>query len=207
MPKQSYALEPGGEKRLEMSWKRGWKEISISLDGKQIGVIPDQKALMSGREMSLPDGSTLKVQLVSKPWDAELQLLRNGQPLPGSGSDPATKFKTAYGMVYFVAGLNLLLGILAVLFDIEFLQGIGISLGSIIFGVIFLVLGFFTQRKSTIALILAVVIFAIDGITGFVMSASQGSSLSASGLVARIFFIIPMIRGVKAIKELKQKEA
>lgn len=206
MPKQSYALETGGEKRLEVSWKAMWKDFTVSLDGKKVGVVPDQKALASGREMNLPDGSTLSVQLVSKLWEPELRLLRNGQPLPGSGSDPAARFKAAYSMVYFVAGLNLVLGLTSLLFNVEFLQQIGIGVGSIIFGLIFVVLGFFTQRKSMIALILAIVIFAIDGISGFVISASQGSTASASGMVARIFLMIPMVQGVNAIKYLKQKE-
>ncbi|MBN2002272.1 MAG: hypothetical protein JXA21_02850 [Anaerolineae bacterium] len=206
MPKRLYALEPGGKKRLEISWKAMQQQFTVSLDGNQIGVIPDQKALIRGQEMTLPDRSTLKIQLVSRLMDSELQILRDGRPLPGSGSDPETKWKAAYGIVYLVAGLNLVLGILVTFFNIEFLQGIGISIGSVIFGVILAVLGFFTQRKSTVALILAVVIFTIDGIGGFIISASQGSSASASGLVARIFLILPMIQGIKAIKELTQNE-
>jgi hypothetical protein len=39
----------------------------------------------------------------------------NGQPIPGSASDPQTKVKNAYGMVYFVAGLNLVLGLVSFL--------------------------------------------------------------------------------------------
>ncbi len=204
MPKQLYALEPGGKKRLELSWNAFWKDFTVSLDGKPVGVIPDQKALTKGQEMTLRDGSTLKVQLVTQFAGAELRVLRDGRPLPGSGSDPETRFKNAYIMVYLLAGLNLVLGTLALLFQVALLQELGIGLGSIIFGLILLVLGFFTQRKSMIALILAIVIFAVDGIAGFVMAASQGYPSSASGMVVRIFLLIPMIQGVKAMKELRQ---
>lgn len=135
----------------------------------------------------------------------ELQVLRNGQPLPGSASDLQTKVKNAYTMVYFVAGLNLVLGLVSFLFNVGFLQQIGIGFGSTLFGLVFLALGFFVQRKSTTALILAIVIFALDGIVGIFLAASQGYNPAAGGIVARFFLLIPMIQGVGAIKALKSK--
>lgn len=33
MPKQTYALETGGPKRLEVSWKGLYKDLTIALDG------------------------------------------------------------------------------------------------------------------------------------------------------------------------------
>jgi len=206
MPKQSFALEEGGEKRLEVSWKGVYKDVTISLDGSSVGVIPDQKALSAGQEFRLLDGSTLKVQLVSKLMATELQVLRNGQPLPGSSSDPQARLKNAYYMGSFVARLNLVLGFVSFLFNVEFLQQIGIGLGSVIFGLVFLALGFFVQRKSIVALILAIVIFALDGILGIVFAAFQGSNPGSGGLIARIFLIIPMVQGVGAIKALKAKD-
>lgn len=205
MPKQSFALEAGGENRLEISWKGMYKDLTVSLDGNSIGVIPNQKALSAGQEFRSVDGSIIKVQLVSKFMSTELQVLRNGQPLPGSASDPQTKMKNAYGMVYFVAGLNLVLGLVSFLFNVEFLQQIGIGFGSILFGLVFLALGFFVQRKSTVALILAIVIFALDGIVGFFLAVSQGYNPGSGGIIARIFLLIPMIQGVGAIKALKAK--
>ncbi len=205
MPKQSFALEAGGEKRLEISWKGMYKDVTVSLDGTSIGVIPNQKALSAGQEFRSIDGTTIKVQLVSKFMSTELQVLRNGQPIPGSASDPQTKVKNAYGMVCFVAGLNLVLGLVSFLFNVEFLQQIGIGFGSILFGLVFLALGFFVQRKSTVALILAIVIFALDGIVGFFLAASQGYNPGGGGIIARIFLLIPMIQGVGAIKALKSK--
>lgn len=206
MPKQSFALEAGGEKRLEISWKGLYKDVTVSLDGNSVGIIPNQKALSAGQEFRLIDGSTIKVQLVSKLISTEMQVLRNGQPLPGSSSDPQARLKTAYGVVYFIAGLNLVLGFVSFLFNVEFLQQIGIGFSSIVFGLVFLVLGFFVQRKSTIALILAIILFALDGILGVVLAASQGYNPGAGGIIARIFLLIPMVQGVGAIKAVKLKD-
>ncbi len=205
MPKQSFALEAGEEKRLEISWKGLWKEVTISLDGNSIGVIPDQKALSAGQEFPLLDGSTIKVQLVKKFTSTELQVLRDGQPLPGSSSDPQIQFKNAYQMVYFVAGLNLILGVISFLFNLEFLQQLGIGFGSIIFGLVFLMLGLFVQRKSTIALILAIGIFALDGIAGLFLAASQGYNPGIGGIFVRIILLVPMFQGVGAIRALNTK--
>ncbi len=205
MPKQVFAFERSGPKRLEVSWKGFWKNITIQLDGETIGTIPGQKQLAAGQEFQLQDGSTLKVQLVKKFATTELQVLRNGQPLPGSASDPEAKLKTAYGMVFFIAGLNIVLGLAAGIFQVEFLQSIGISFYSIIFGVVFLVLGYFVQRRSAVALVIAIAVFALDGILGLVTAISQGYDPNSGGIIARIFLLIPMIHGVGAIRAIKKQ--
>lgn len=208
MAKQSFGFEAGEEKRLDISWKGLYSNVEIWFDGKLLDTIYDSKKLSTGQEYRLNDGSTINVRLVSKVFASpELQVLRNGRPLPGSASDPQTKFKTAYGMVYFVAGLNIVLGLISFLFKVGLLQQIGIGFGSILFGLVFLALGFFVQRKSSVALILAVVIFALDGILGAFLAASQGYNPSGGGIVARIFLIVPMVQGLGAIKALKSKDS
>ncbi len=207
MAKQSFALEAGGQKRLEVSWKGLYKNIAVALDGNAIGMIPDQKTLQKGQEFRLVDGSTIKVQLVNKFYSTELQVLRNGQPLPGSASDPETRLKNAYLMVYFIAGLNLVVGLLAFLLRVDFLQQAGFGLGSVLFGLVFVALGFFIQRRSTFALIVAIVLFAVDGLAGVALAAAAGYSPSVGGLIVRVLFLIPMIQGLGAIKMLKAAPA
>jgi len=133
----NFPLEAGGEKRLEISWKLFYKDLTILLDGVTVGVIPDQKALIEGREFRLLDGTTLKVQLVRKFNVMELQVLRNGVPLPSSAADPETKVQTAAGVLYFIAGLNCILGLISFLFDLQILQIMGVNLGSILYGLFF----------------------------------------------------------------------
>ena len=207
MPKQSYALKAGGPKRLEISWKGVWKNTTIQLDGNVIGVVDGQKELSAGREYLLPDGTGLKVQLVKKFLGVELQVLREGEPLPGSASDPETRIKTAYGIIFFVAGLNLVLGILAVALQVEFLQTLGLGFYSIIFGMAFLVAGFFVKRRSLAALVVAIVILALDGIVGIIGTIAMDLNPSVSGLVMRVFLLIPMIQGISGIRAVKKRVA
>jgi hypothetical protein len=205
MPKQLYSLDPGGEKRLEVSWKAFWKDVTVSMDGAVLGVIPNQKALSAGQDFRLIDGAILKVQLVSKFTGTELRVLRNGQPLPGSASDPETRVKTAAGVVYFVAGLNLLLGIAAVVFQIQLLKQMGIGLFSILYGLVFVVLAFFVSRRSNLALILAIIILALDALLGVYLAITGDYTPSTAGFLARIVLMIPMFQGVGAIRQLKQQ--
>lgn len=158
MPKQKYALERGGDKSLEISWKGRWKNTEVRLKGNLIGVIPNQKELRTGQIFQLPDGTSLKVQF----FTSGLRVLRNNKPLPGSSSDPATRLAQSFGSIYFIAGLNIVLGFIALFFQVEFLQTLGFGILSVAIGFIFLVLGFFTQRRSRIALIVALIIYGLD---------------------------------------------
>jgi len=207
MPKRMYALEPGGPKRLKVSWKSFFKETTITLDDVEVGTIPDQRALLAGQEFKLMDGSLLKVQLVQNLSGSEVHVLRNGVPLPGSASNPESRVKTAWGIIFFIAGLNLVLGILALLTQSEFLANMGIGWYSLIFGGFFLVMGFLVKKLSKVALILSIVIFALDALVGIVGSIMMGGSPAISGLILRVILIIPMVQGVSAITALKKPSA
>jgi len=201
----TYALEPGGPKRLEVSWKAMWKDFTVKVDDRVVGVVSDPKQLREGKQFKLKDGSTLSVRLRNTLSGVDLEILRDGQPLPGTSADPATRHKAAYGVIFFVAVLNTFLGMSAVLFQIPFLLTLGVGFSSAIFGLVFLLLGFLVKRKSQLALILAIAVFVVDGILGIVFATMAGVTPSAGGLLARILLIIPMIQGIPAIRALKQR--
>lgn len=205
MPSQTFAFEPKGPRCLEISWAAFWKNITVKFNGNVVGTMADQKELKAGREFDLPDGSRIHVQLITTVLSVDLRVLRNGQPLPGSNADPSVRHQAAYTIIYFIAGLNIVLGIIAVLTQSLFLYQIGISEISILYGALFAALGYFTRRGSLIALILAIVLFAVDGLTGVFSAVSQGYNPSTPGVIGRIFLIWPMIQGISAMRELKIK--
>ena len=53
-------------------------------------------------------------------------------------------------MIYFVAGFNVLLGLVAAAFNVQFLQSIGVGLGSVLVGAIYGALGYFVKEKRSI---------------------------------------------------------
>ncbi len=209
MPTKKYAMEKGEPKRLEISWKGIWKikNFTVHLDGNNIGLIANRKELKAGREFALIDGSILKVQLVKKLLSAELRVLRDGQPLPGSASDPGQRLRVAYGIVFFIGGVTIGLGLITELLQVGFLQQVGFGFDSIIYGGFFLLLGFFVKRRSMLALGIAVGLFVLDGILSVVLFAQQGGTPPVGVIVARIILLIPMIRGFGAIRALKRGAA
>ncbi|MFO0722525.1 MAG: hypothetical protein U1E65_02000 [Myxococcota bacterium] len=206
MAKREFALEAGGPKRLCLRWKGLWKEIQLELDGKVVGTIAGQAELKNGKSFTLPDGSAVHVQLVTGFGSAELQVTKNGDPLPGSGGHPEERLRQAVNVIFFIAALSGLLGLLAVVFDVAFLVNLGIGVGSVVMGVLFLALGFAVKStRSAIALGIALVLFILDGLASLVMSLGASGTPPIGGLVARVFLVIPMIKGFGAIRELKQQ--
>jgi len=204
MAKLSYALEKGQPKRLEIDVKYGFTEAKVKFDGNQLLTFTNKQSLIRGADVLLPDNSTVHIQLQPSFAQNRILVTRNGKPLPGSGGDPQTTLKTAYELIYIVAGFGLIAGILSLLLNNSFLNGLGLGWETVVMGAIFAVLGFFTQRKSKAALIIAIFLYGVDAIAGLVLNAMAGASFSSASLVIKIFFICFMIPGIKAIDDIKK---
>ncbi len=188
--------------------RAGGEHLVVLIDRSVIGTIPEQEARTTGREFTLPDDTVLKVQLVY----GQVQAWRNGQPLsPVSpaiqpASRPAVppkvlrRFRVTFGVIFFIAAVSILLGIVAVAFQVQILLDRGVGVVTIIIGAIFLLLGFFVRRKSTVALGIAVTIYALDGI----LSLFTGNF---SSVLFHIYFLFLMSRGFSAIREILAAEA
>ena len=208
MPTRKFALQKGEEPRLEIRWRGIWKEIRVLLDGAEIGEIGGSAELKAGKEFRLPGGQgTLRVQLVQTFGSAELQVLRNGQPLPGSGSDPEVQLKGAWGILMFIAGLNLVVGLATVVFEVEALAQMGLGVGSLVVAVIYLGLALVVRKyRSPIALGVAIALFAIDGLLTIASGFEGTGTPPVGGVIMRVFLILPMIKGFSAIRALKAGE-
>jgi hypothetical protein len=206
MPTKTFALEKGGPERLEIEWQGNFKDVEVRFDGVLLGSFDNAKALDAGGSYTLEDGSTLEVKrAVTAGFVPELTLTRNGKPLPGSAADPEQRVASAAGMIFFVAGLNALLGLVAVAFNVTFLQSMGLGLASILEGAIFGALGYFVRQRSIVALGVAVGLFVLDGVA-LLASASASGSPPIGGLVARCFLLVPMVMGFPALRALQAEE-
>lgn len=118
MPKQILRLAPDEDRpRLELEWGGYMRDFRVRLDGDQIEHITGgQRELIKGRDIALPDGSTLTIRLKNQGAIEELQVLRDGKPLPGSASDPVNQYSASiriaffWGMVSVIAWLVFRLG-------------------------------------------------------------------------------------------------
>ena len=150
-------------------------------------------------------------------------ILRNDKFL--RGSDPATMLLKSSIIIYLTGVLNILLWVIALTFQFEFLQTQGFSIILVVIGFIFLVLGFFTQRRSLIALIIALIIYSLELVlvlfiaviiaVPYFKSLTPALVLTLDNLVIIVililFFIISigilvmMKRGIGAINKLKKE--
>lgn len=205
MPKKEYALAPGEPKRLTLSWSMMWRDFEVQLDGQTIGTIDGQSALKEGRDFPLGDGTTLHIQLVVG-LTAELHVTRDGAPLPGTSSDPEQRVKAAGGVVFFIAGINAVLGLLVVFFGVGTLERLGFGWGNLVTGLIYAGLAYaVSYHRSALALGVAVALFALDAVFSVTMAVSSGGSPPIGGLIARGLLLLSMVRGFGAIRELKRR--
>src|SRR5258706_7383481 len=204
MPKRIFALEKDGPKRLELSWGGFWKNFTVKLDGEIVLTAGGSAELKAGRTARLPDGSALEVRLNTGIGNQGLEVTRDGRPLPGSATDPEAQVKLAGGIVYFLAGLNLLIGVIAFAFDVRFLKE-NFGYGPLIVAALFGVLGYLTMKRSLAALIAAIAIYGLDGIVTLAMqfsAAGSGRSPNVGFIFMRVIFIMAMIRGARAMSQL-----
>lgn len=205
MPKLRLAIDRGGPKRLEVSWKMGWKQFRVSMDGAEVGSAAGKSELREGREFLLPDGSRLHARLVK-----QLELLRNGRAVPGSATDPVAILNLSCGIIFFIGGASLLVGLLAeIIRDRDFSAVFGWP--DALVGAAFVVLGLFVKRRSTVALGIAVTMLAgilLLRVVGSLAVFSQGGvPMGISGIFVGVMFLILICRGFGAIRQLEADEA
>jgi hypothetical protein len=206
MPTLRYALEENGPRQLELSWEGQYQQFTVKLDDQVVGQVPDRKALLAGHRLPLPDGSTLELRTVGTALANELRVLRNGRPVPGSASDPALRLRTAYQLIFFIAAVNLLGGLVAGLLRVEFLTQLGLGWGSLIFGAVYLALGLLVRQRSAFALIMTVALYGFETIMGLLVPVLITSRPNVAGLIVRLTFLWVLLQGFPALRQLRQVE-
>ncbi len=206
MPKQDFSFETNGPKRLEISWGMFWKNITIRLDGIELGTIASQMEFRQGKEYSLPDGSKLFVRLANSLMGQEVQVTRDGKPVPGSSSHPETRIRSAYTLLYFIAGWKVLFGILGMVALGVDLSKFSMEMISIFLGVVFFFLATMARKRSILALVAGIVLFAGDAAYSTYVSMQAGNQPNVFSLVIQVFLIYYLYQGIKAMQLEKQGE-
>lgn len=112
------------------------------------------------------------------------------------------KLVYAYRAVYAFGILNLFIGILTLTVGSRIPDAMLIGVFVLLVGILYLVLGYFVQRKSKIALSIAVGFMVLNLIAGIVQIIQTGKP---AGLGIAIVFLSQTWGGFKAIEVLKQK--
>ena len=200
MSLQKLALNPGEAPRLELEWGTYMRDFEIRLDGKEIGRIDGgQRVLKEPHNFTLPDGSELTIQLNQNQLVDELEVLRDGVPLPGSASNPIVKLSAAIRSGFYFGILTTLVGLLAQFSNSVWPIKLTFSPWSILFGLMLIACTVGLASRSRIAAILAVVVLLADWGVAVAVSRTMGISynfLSSAAILARIFALVALVRAV-----------
>jgi len=196
MPKKTYYLEEGKEDPLHTSWGFAWKNFTITYQGKEVGVIPNQKALKVPSHFTLEDGRNITVQLVTgmQPY---LDIQLNGKPLSGSAGDPLTKIKGAAIYTWCMGGLISIVSMLLSTFLGEY------WILAVLEGLVFVGLGFWIWfSKSTASVIITMILAIIQAIMVLSLLVQADNPRITGGIVIKVFWIVTLFRAIPATKEI-----
>lgn len=209
MTQQRLALAPGEKPRLELDWGTYMREFEIRLDGEEIGRIEGgQRALKEAHVFTLPDGSELSIRLKQNQLVDELEVLRDGKPLPGSASSPAVKLSASVRSSFYWGLLALFAAIIIFLTDSDFVQRLSFSRYSVVFGAALLFVSVMTSRRSQIAAYLAPLLFIADWTVAFIVAQQVGLSfnfISTIAMLARFLSLVPLVQGATALRHLPSR--
>ncbi|MFN6530275.1 hypothetical protein [Nostoc sp. ChiSLP03a] len=117
-------------------------------------------------------------------------------------SESRKKLASAYRAVYAIGVLSIFLSIIFFVAGSRLPDHLILVFCSLFIGLLYLVLGFFVQRKSKIALGIAVGLMSLNVLTGIFNMIQTGKPFS---LIVPMIFLGQTIGGFKAIEILKSK--
>ena len=204
MPTKSYYLDEARTTLVQLKWGLFFRNVEVFYQGQSLGVVPSTDALRQGYAFALPTGQQLEVRLQRSQGLQEVALLLDGQPVPGSATHPRERLKQAWYTLLFIGGLNVVLGLVAALGQVEVLLGIGLGWGSIFEGLFYLGLGWWGySRQAPVAFGVALALFVLDGLFMLGSSIAAGGYPGIGGLFMRFFLGVFLYRGMQAARQLR----
>ena len=171
MARKSFALEDGGTERLTLNWQSrlNYARMVASFDGVQLNEVPfSEKDLAAGQQLTLPDASQLALELKWGLMGRQLEILRDGLPLPGSASHPRQLLRSGAALLWVVSALGGLAAATAYSDDRTIVWDL------IVPAVVFAVLGLLMRLGLRAAAWGAVVLWALFTTTWFVFLITNG---------------------------------
>jgi len=205
MPKQKLAFERGGTKQIELNWQLPWRNMTVSAGARALGQFADRAELTAGKDFPLEGGSVLRVRLRRELGLPVLDVLRDGKPLPGSASDPQQRLNVAVFMIFLLGGLTLVMSLVALATGASALVKLGLGWYSLPMGVLFPALGLIARKRHAWALFAALALFLGDGVANLYVAEMQGGRPPIGAVLLRLFFIIPILTGVRGVNTLNQE--
>ena len=209
MTQQRLALELGQKPRIELDWGTYMREFEVRFDGELLGRIDGgQKALREPHSFTLPDGSELTIRLKQSQMIDELEVLRDGVPLPGSASSTIAKLSAAVRSSFFWGIAAVIAGLTLRFTDYAWVMKLTFSPYSILFGVIMIMAAIVLARRSLPAAIVALIAFLLDWVVASIIANRLGihyNFLSTFAILIRVLALLPLFQVVMALRDTQPK--
>jgi hypothetical protein len=195
MPQLGFPFAPDEEQRVTVEWNAGFRDVAVRVDGRLLGEV----AKLGTKEVIFPlsDGTRLELRTGQVPF-AELRISRNGAALPNSAGDPAQQVKFASKLACVLGVFGVALGLLTGALQIGALASLGVGFVSALGAALLALLGFAGMQGFPLALVGAVALYLAD--TVYLLTQLTPGAVGAP--VARIVFLIPMVRALPAVVTL-----
>lgn len=208
MPTKTYYLDAARTDAITAKWGFFlYRNFTVHYAGAQLPATNPEAKLAQGRHYRLPDGRNFSAQLKANSYPQELEMLIDGQPVPGSSTHPQERIKQAWYILLVLGVLNMGLGLLTEFGQVEVLRELGLGWGSLVEGVAFVALGWLGYfRRSVPAFTIAFVLLVLDGVVSIGSAVVSDHSPALGGLLMRVLFCLIVFRGMKATRQLREEE-
>jgi hypothetical protein len=207
MPHKIYFINTEKKEKLELCWKGSFQNFTLKLDNNELGVIKTRKELKEGREFVIGYNKKLEIRLVMQLGIFPcIEILFNDKPVPGTMTDPKKQLSNIFYFMLFIAILYIISGLAGLISDIQAFSDHGIGLNSIIYGVLFIMMGLvINKRHSMFALIAVISLLGLDIIFVLIRIAEYGvKSNPWPTIVIKMLFMLYLCKGFSAIMRLRQ---
>ncbi len=204
MAVKTYYTDKDKKNSIAVNCKAFWKNTEVLYNGKHLGTIKNQKELKKGQNFEIEEGKTLYICL-TKGISPALDLKINGKTLDGSANDPKKIVKDCFAISIGLGALSLAIGLISYIFNIELLLERGIGIEAAIIGGVLILLAFGIKEKYIVALGLVVALIILDIAATFYFSLQPGMRPPTVAIIFKVFIVLHLFKGFKAIKELANK--
>ena len=207
MPQHIFYTDKERQKYLSASWKSNWSNFRLRYQNEVVCSFETKKELVAGRQFVMPDGHLLSVRL-KHGLQPELELLRDGQPLPTKSAVPSSNGRTVLQLALFLGILNIAAGIVAVVSQSDIMLSIGFGYGSVAVGTVYVLLAWGVKYIPSLAVYAIAALISIDIALLFVFTAmKEGPTSPVSGVLIKLFLVYAFIKSIDAIKKIKSQAA
>ncbi|GAA4008213.1 hypothetical protein GCM10022408_20430 [Hymenobacter fastidiosus] len=205
---KTYYLDEAKTEAINLRWGLFWKNFTISQDGGVLARLTSRSALKQGVAVTLADGRVLEARLQQQFAQEEVELLLDGQPLPGSSTHPYYRLQQAFYALLFIGGLNLLLGLVAELGLVAVLQQYGFGYATAVVGLVYFGLAWWARaKKARLPLYLGMALLVLDVVVAFVDGGPGSPPPPTAGLFLRFFLVMLLYKGGAAARQLRAEAA